>query len=424
MASLCYVRIGPFPIFGTDAVEHFPGFSRRFKSRYLFCRERPYILTTEVTPNLTDLRSEHAAHPLWVYFWQGALNVLFSLLCLRFLLASIIASGPDLPWVLILIIGGLSMGVWNSRASLFAFVVFLPLLSGLNQTTILSGTSPLSMFFAALWLSSPAARLNRTALMRSSSARSHCRSITTILSLLITAVLLSLSCQLWRIRFSADLFSFLLKDPSQSYGNPRYFLTASFIWLQGMYFFKILDSLHPMQPNSCTCFQNIPIAIWSRPALMLYSVTMLLFFWIQYAYNIPEGWTGDWGGMNYRSPQAGFQSPFEDISSFGSVSATLFIFSVVVWRPSEGWKLLAIVSICVCCFLFFLVASWSRGAWLAGILSLFLFSIVRLRRFAAASVVLCLVLGVVAVNRYASRPSWLNSPYASRLIKLARYENP
>jgi len=133
---------------------------------------------------------------------------------------------------------------------------------------------------------------------------------------------------------------------------------------------------------------------------------------IQYVFHIPEVWAG-----------AGFQAPYEDISSFGSIVVTVFVFAVATWRAAP-WHRLGINFLGCICLLVMVVSSWSRATWMAGLLYLLLIAVFRLPRLWTTALILIVLAAVVVINADANRPSWINQPYLSRLVALARLENP
>jgi O-antigen ligase len=119
----------------------------------------------------------------------------------------------------------------------------------------------------------------------------------------------------------------------------------------------------------------------------------------------------------------GYFFPYEDISSFGSVSVALLIYLVASFQAFRHryavWGVLGI-----CAVLIMVVASWSRATWLAAAVFLLLAVFVRMpRRWAVfALVAVSFVVFYVNINR--SNPTWQHSPYLSRLSALALIENP
>ena len=384
--------------------------------------------------------------------WRAALHIAFFLLCLRFQIAAVRSAGSDLGPVLILIASGFGLGAWNPWAALFSFTVAVPLLNGLSQTSLLNFAFPPSVVFSALWMGIAVKNLLKKSMTYYSSRilgtvgqppflskatdderngeqskprRSlvpakpgrlpfHLYFPTLVIYILITAVLLSLACQLWRHRDAAELWPVFFSRAVLGYGDPWYFLTSAFLWLQGLFFFRVLYTSSQEQWTESLNPKVVGIAIvhWLRPVFAVYSVTMAVFLLFQFIFQIPERWVG-----------AGFQAPYEDISSYGSIAVAVFIFAVATRYATPWYKLAVNILGCVC-LLLMVVASWSRGTWLAGSLFLLLIAAIRLPRLYTTALILIFIVAVVVINANAGRPSWVNQPYLSRLVALARLENP
>jgi O-antigen ligase len=393
--------------------------------------------------------------------WRAALHIGFFLLCLRFQIAAVRSAGSDFGPVLILIAGSLSLGAWNPWAALFAFTAAAPLLNGLSQTGLLNCAFPPSLVFSALWMGIAAKNLLQKRMTHYSSPtlwtigqpsfftkamddeRSGEGSKTPrilvatkpgqlpfssyfpslVIDILIAAVLLSLAWQFWRHRGSAELWPVLFNRAVLGYGDPWYFLTSAFLWLQGLFYFGILYArcVGQWAGSVDPKVEVMAVATWVRPVFAVYAVTMAVFFLFQYFFHIPEGWAGEWAGGVFF--QAGFQAPYEDISSFGSIAVTVFIFAVATWYAAPWYKLAINILSCAC-LLVMVVASWSRATWLAGSVFLLLIAVFRLPRFWTTALILILLAAVVVINANANRPSWINQLYLSRLVALARLENP
>lgn len=391
--------------------------------------------------------------------WSAVLTAVFLLLCLRFEIAASRSSGANLSAVLCLITGGFVIGAWNSQASLFAVTVAVPLLVGLGQTGMLNCVSPLSVVFSAYWLGSVTTYLRRRAVMSllvptgwvrdkelssivaaddygniadSKAVGKLGRSIlrqplATIRfsflasEILSTAVVLSLFWQVWRHIGLPEAWRTLSGRAEIGYGDRWYFLCAAFVWLQGLFYFKLVlgSSLGLLGDQDEQNGKCIAVKAWVRLFFVVYCATMLVFFAIQYTCHIPEGWAGR--GYPTGWVNAGFQAPYEDISSFGSIAAAVFIFMVAT-LGNRPWYKLAIGGIVCGSMLTLVVASWSRAAWLAGVVFLLMISAARLSHRWTAALILVVVAALLVINSNANRASWTNKPYLFRLIALARFE--
>jgi O-antigen ligase len=403
----------------------------------------------------------HAFRTSCAKTWGLAWQIVFFVLCLRFQVSAVRSADTNLGPVVMLIAGGVGMGAWNPCAALFAFTLAVPFLSGLRQTSFLDFPSPLSLVFSGLWMGIAAKSLLRRTdeHFQSLTFRAICRrralsgaaedrqsagelqpsripletkpenlpSCTyypsLITDILIAAVLLSLAWQFWRHWGSVDLWPVFLNRAVPGYGDPWYFLTAAFVWLQGLVYFRILFSrcVGPQGVNADTEKESLDIAAWIRPFFVAYGVTIAIFFLIQYIFHVPEGW------IIVHTPTGlvsiGFQAPYEDISSFGSVAVAVFVFLVSTLRSVPSRRLISNTLGCVG-LLVMVVASWSRATWLAGTVFLLLIAVFRLSRQWIVTFIIVTVLAVVAVNANAKRPFVANSPYLSRLATLVSFENP
>jgi len=346
--------------------------------------------------------------PWLTHCWRGLLHVCFFLLCVRFQGAAFKEVYPYYWPTLILAAGAFGLGCWRPIAALFAFTLAVPLLDGLAQTALLTCAFPPVLVFSALWMGISARKwwskseIDGVASIPLRSASSHfpARAPLLIADILITAMLFSLGYQLWRHRAVAGLWSAFSDRTVFGYGEQFYFLTSAFVWLQGLFYFRSLILL--CDPRT--------LKAWIRPFFATLGTTMLAFVLIQFFSGIPAGWH-----------LAGFQSPYEDISSFGSIAVALFIFAITIQR-GPAWRMRALSIACSLGCLALVIASWSRAAWLAGILFGLIVSWYRFSRWATGLVIISTAFIVVFVNLNAERPSWTENIYLARLIQLVRFE--
>lgn len=381
--------------------------------------------------------------------WRTVTHLAFFLLCLRFQIAAVRSAGADLAPVSILVAAGLALGIWKPWAALFAFTLAIPMLTGLGQANLLNGAHPLSLVFAALYtgievrnpmfnilskffpakladwhpsshFESPSDKASdadfgtQGSRMKASIRYFRRDFAPAIVEILISAVFFSLVWQLWKHRGNSGLWPAIYDRAFVGFGDTWYFLTTAFLWLQGLYYFKLLHSGYKGRSTLDieSNLDGFSVAAWVRPVFAVYGVTMLAFCLLQYVSHIPEGWAG-----------AGYQSPFEDISSFGSIAVSIFIFAAATISVSRPYKL-AIDLIACGCLLVLVGASWSRGSWLAGLVFLTLVMVLRLSRYWLAAFIVLTLAAVVIINTNATRSSWLSRPYLARLITLVRLESP
>lgn len=377
----------------------------------------------------------------------AALKFGFFALCLRFQIASIREFAPESAPILIVIVGCLFLGAWNASAALFAFTAAVPLLVGLNQTVLPVFPHLPSLVFSALWTGIITGNLIRARRIKVSASHSDVnlqRSsgyyiahraelpntvpfvifiLPVITHLLMASAFLSLTLQFWTHRCAPQLGILLFNRAIFGYGESMYFLSSAFVYLQGLFYFDLLCA--QFEPASFQSKGSVgefdPIACWLTPILTIYTVTIFLFIIFQFTLGLPVGWVGVWVAGSYL--RAGFQAPYEDISSLGSVAVALFVWAIATYRPTSMQNFVFMTLRIVCLFIF-VAASWSRAAWLAGTVFILLVALVRLPRLCSLGIVVLLVSATIAINENADRPSWTMSPYLSRLASLARFENP
>jgi O-antigen ligase len=356
--------------------------------------------------------------------WRLALGAGFLLAGLRFESAAISTAGPDLAPALTLAAGSLALGAWNPSAALFAYTLAVPLFCGLDHCDLLGRSSTLSLVFPALWMGMASrgaflwcrARLSpANHSMRpnpgASGSRGYLEWGRLCAEMLIAAVLLSLAWQLWRNRGSTELWVAVRERTVLGDGDPWYFLSSALIWLQGLAYFEWLLRLFSDAEVDGTGAGR-SAASWAGAVFPVYAATMAVFVLFQLAFHIPEGWTA-----------AGLQSPYEDISSFGSIAMAVLIFAAATLMRAPVDRLLLGFVTCAC-LIAMVVASWSRGAWLAGAFFLFLVSAFRLPRRWTAALVAVPACVLILFNVGPRAETWESHPYLGRLAALARIESP
>jgi O-antigen ligase len=352
----------------------------------------------------------HAAGPRVTRVWRTVLGLGFILVCMRFQVAAFRSAGPDVGPLVVLAAGSLALGVWNPLAALFAFTLAAPLLNGLGQDNLVNGPSLLSLSFSALWLGVVAKAHFRGRAQAEEGSAPRLLPVL-IAEILIAAVLLSLAWELWGNRHSPVIREALLDRPVLGFGDPCYFLTSAFVWLQGLYYFRELYGR--WHANDAGAGEGeASAAAWVKPFFLSYGTAMAVFVLIQLVLHIPEGWTS-----------AGIQGPFEDISSFGSIALVVLVFAVATCRRAGPWRL-AFDTLACAALLGMLVASWSRAAWLAGLVFLPLASAFRLPRKWTVAFVLAAAAALALIDVGQKSDLWNSQPYLARLSALARLESP
>lgn len=330
----------------------------------------------------------------------------FALLCLRFIVAAFHESG-GFPWpTLALTAGGLGLGWWRPGSALFAFTVAVPLLCGLVQTTLVGAIAPVFLLFSAMWLGIQAGRLTEGKPLTPTLGTFPSIAV----DLLTYALLVSLAVQLWENQRIPGGIPLLSTRTVHGFGEPAYFLTSAFIWLQGLFYFR---ELCVISCNSALSARNSALGHpgdWVHPGFAIYGVTMGCFILFEHFLRIPTGWAG-----------SGFQSPYEDISSLGSIAVALAIFAATMLRKSSGLKLSFTFALLVGTASL-TIASWSRGAWLSGIIFLLLLAWCRLPKKWFMALIAAGACAVILINVTASQSIWQRNIYLTRLIQLVRVE--
>jgi hypothetical protein len=364
----------------------------------------------------------------------------FLLLCLRFLVAATGAVYPDVWPVLVLGVGCCVLGCWMPQAALFAFTVSVPLLNGLGYVGLAGLPAPVSLVFSAMFVGWIIRQLSgngeaQRADPEVTGLKSYLEPIThnprpskavLVTDVLISVVLLSLAVQLARHHDAAGIWTKFYGQPMFGYGDPLYFITSAFVWLQGLFFFRMLSAKGTEEwgnegardkgeeqgaLNKERSAGGEAVSAWVKPAFIIWGICIAAFYLLQRVFNVPDPYdTTKWC------------SPFEDIHSFGSFVVTLFIFAVASWRWN-AWPRIIFRGIWIIGLLVLVVLSWSRATWLAGALTLLLIGWLRLpKRWTIVSLTL-LVLAVAIINLNANRESWQRNEYLVRLISLVRIEN-
>jgi len=368
-------------------------------------------------------------------YGSWGLGFCFTLLCLRFVGASFYKAqgyfGPT--QVLVGVCFGLAC--WRPLAALFIFTLAAPWLSGLSQTQLLASASPLFLGFSALWLGNltrrgVAARKPEIIASRDASkGTTHWVILAVDLSSAI--LLLSTIATLWPQRHEPNLWTTLAYSPSLGFGDPQYALHSAFVWLQGLFFFKLLlasgksdrvegyeaggsldsSAIEPT-PKHQPATNEGPLAKWVHPLLIAYVIPLLGFSAFQFFYKIPD---------LYHDPF--LLSPYEDIHSLGGVAVTVWagLLALVATRRKWLWaaQLAGLGAMST-----LLVMTYSRATWLAAAFGVFLLVSLRLKFRWIALVVLASTALWWTANESAKKGGvWVNNPLMARLHSLIRVES-
>ena len=377
--------------------------------------------------------------PCLLYRWRGALHVAFAVLCLRYIHA-VGAEPSSLAAPLgLLFVASAGLGAWRPQAALFAFALMMPLLNGLPLLGV-TGGSP-SFVFAALWIGWMARQLCSINAQdpKEQAGPPALPAALLVADLLITVLLLSLGAQLWLHHPDAQFWTILYSHTADGYGNPYYFLSSAFIWLQGLFWFRALLLIwqsgswdagkeRPGRTSEGTANWNgeenmdllvadaeigscrSKIAGWVQPVFLSTAGLTAFFTLIGYSFSISGAWFG-----------VGVRSAFEDIFSFGGVVVCAFIFTVSMLTKKNWWSLF-LHFLSMTGLLGLVIASWSRGVWLAAGVFLLIVAWFRMPRWCTVVFLIMTAVAVGVINLQAKKPSWQNQAYLARLVDLARIE--
>jgi hypothetical protein len=406
-------------------------------------RPAPYIRSPEISWHFSSkiYTPEHLLTSLQrflakVYtYGSWGLDFCFTLLCLRFIGASFYEaqSYPAPTFVLVGIFVGLAC--WRPRAALFIFALSVPWLSGLNQTQVLALGSPLFLGFSALWLGNLTRRAvtpkNPATLASRAAFKGTAVWVLLAADLLSTNLLLSAVVTLWPQRHEPNLWYTFIHSPGLGFGDRYYALHSAFLWLQGLFFFKLLitsgkNDDHKYfaagySPNSPEIEPNPkhqratnqrPLAHWITPAIIAYVIPLLGFSTFQYFYKIPD-----------LHADAFLLSPYEDIHSLGGIAVTVWACVLALLATRRKW-LWAVQLVGFGAMSALLVLTYSRATWLAAAIGVFLLVSLRLKsRWIVIVIIASVTLWWTANESAKKGGAWATNPLMARLHSLIRVEN-
>jgi hypothetical protein len=329
--------------------------------------------------------------------WRISIGAIFFLLCLRFQLATFYETGRGI-WALeFLNITSLVLGIAMQGETIFAFTAAVPLLGGLDHIFPCYGQSPVLMTFSAIYIGGYIREILQGNGKPQDTVSIVPYGIDLVADLFLSCIVAALALQLISHRNETALWEILRTRSNVAFSDPYYFLSSAFLWISGIYFFRSL------------CAQGPNLASWIAPILLIWGLISFLFFSFQFITDIPGGWV------------TGYFSPFEDISSFGSITVSILIFTLAsLSRNPSGhlpWKIMFIVLLAS-----MVAASWSRATWLVAIIGIPIVLLFRASPTKAVVGFVCFFALIYVVDKNASRPSLHNNPYIARLGDLFRVE--
>ncbi len=367
-------------------------------------------------------------------YGSWGLDFCFTLLCLRFIGASFYEAQGYFGPTLILVGVCFGLACWRPRAALFIFTLAAPWLSGLSQTQLLASASPLFLGFSALWLGNLARRgvaaRNPEIMAARAALKSTTHWVILAVDLLSAALLVSAIATLWPQRHEPNLWSTLSKSSGLGFGDRYYALHSAFLWLQGLFFFKLLltsgksdrkcyeagDSLNSsaIEPTSKhqPATNEGPLAKWIAPVVIAYMIPLLGFSAFQFFHRIPDLYF-----------DAFLLSPYEDIHSLGGIAVTIWagVLALVATRRKWLW---AVQLVGFGAMSTLLVMTFSRATWLAAAIGVFLLVSLRLKFRLMVLVMLASTALWWTANESAKKGGvWANNLLMARLYSMIRVES-
>ena len=334
--------------------------------------------------------------------WRALLNLGFGLLCLRFLFAA----GQSADWTFgLLTVTGFGLAWWRPSAGLFVLVLSLPLIGGLEKTVLSLPYSAVLAIASSLWLGLSARKLFRIPPARSpggASASAGQRPVAwpdLLVEVLAIIALVSLGIQIWRQDAAPDFWRHFWQQTSHGTGDPAYFLTAGFLWLHGLFNLRALRESEGITPGGI------------KLVFLVHGILLLFFFGLEWLVDLPARWT------------PGFQSPYEDIATFGIMAACGLLLCLTLMRR-ESWPRTLLLGMGTLLLVVAVGASWSRGTWLTSAVFLCVLALLRLPRTVAIVVPAILLSTVVLLNLNANRIPLESQSFLERLMSLVRFEDP
>ncbi len=323
-------------------------------------------------------------------FSRYALFVAFFLLSFRFVAVYLC----HLPWVLsivgvcgVLILGFVS---WvRLRWVLIAFLVGIPLVSGLQATGFIIPGPLLSISFAVIYIAWLLRRVLRT--KESLEPRSVIGEMADILAALVI-ISLVMSFQPYPADFVLRRIGALsvlgLDDVFWS-------IDAGYILLQGLVFYRILE----MEMGSQKCLGTVLSILYGQTAIIVLFSSLHLFFHIPHTFHYTT---------------YGIFSPFGDAHSYGSYLVFLLFFFLNLIRTGNGRE--KTIALILACFLaVFIGFSGSRMTWITVVLVGVPFLLYQLGKRGRTVLVSAIVVPLILINLFPEALQRSGNDYLKRL---------
>ncbi len=343
--------------------------------------------------------------------WRWLLHLAVLALSVRFCVAAGQGDPIRTSATLLVLLSTAGLAVWQSGIALQAAIVSVPLAIGLGRTGVLPVPEPAVLVFCGVF----AGYVIRAALDRLSRRETNVAGaspwtaadiwIEVATSLMLTIILVSLGQRLgsmdngWAIATSMQsVFGF---------SDPKYFMTASFVWCMGLTLFRLCLS-HGFSASG-----------WLHLGLGTTSAAVVIFFLIQCSLGLPEA-LPVWAYEGQQHSLA-FCGAYEDMHAFGSVAAALFAGLLILGCRGSGGQRAAYLASALGMGVL-VVFSFSRAAWTAAAIAALIVTSMHLPRRAILGLVGGLVALVAFVNFTGDRPFWREQSYLYRLKTLVQIE--
>ena len=289
--------------------------------------------------------------------------------------------------------------LYNLRLALFCFIAFIPLMSGLQSLGILKNTCLLSFCFSSMYIAwFPKTVICKKSALRAKSAVSVC------IDLLTTIVLLSLANHLLLYPSSIAVPA-LLYIPVITHIHDMQAITASFVFLQGCFLFRLLE----IEDDTFRALKSKII-----PIFCIQAFTILFFSALQLAFNVP--------------PRIGtpLTAAFQDSHALATYSVFLLFFFLIFSSLQNKFLKAATIALALF-FLILAVLAYGRSEWAAALLILLvmLYKKMTIRKYVSLiSLVFVIVLLINIFPQSLAPSSNLYFKRLQNLLLVSQYFSP
>ena len=332
--------------------------------------------------------------------WQYGIFISFYLLCCRFIFSSFYQSNTSQVIQLsILFFMAVGLILYNLRLALFCFIAFIPLMSGLQSLGILKNTCLLSFCFSTMYI----AWFPKTVICKKSALRAK-STVSVCIDLLTTIVLLSLANHLLLYPSSIAVPA-LLYIPVITHIHDMQAITASFVFLQGCFLFRLLE----IEDDTFRALKSKII-----PIFCIQAFTILFFSALQLAFNVP--------------PRIGtpLTAAFQDSHALATYSVFLLFFFLIFSSSQNKFSKAATIALAFF-FLILAVLAYGRSEWAAALLILLvmLYNKMSIRKYVSLiSLVFVIVLLINIFPQSLAPSSNLYFKRLQSLLLVSQYFSP